>query len=101
MALSLVIHRPESDGPHQDAEMRAALRDAVWEVAEAHWTLGEDTVLVSCDLSPDYLVDHFRRAMARRGFEEPGLLLVSSLGPRAAWTGLPPGAAEWLAERLA
>ncbi len=99
MSLSLLIHRP--DAPAETAEgMRAALRDAVWEVAEAHWALGGDAILVSSDLSPDYLLNHFRRALGRRGFAEPGLLLVTSIGPRAAWTGMPTEAEAWLRDAL-
>lgn len=80
--------------------MRQAVRDAVWEVADAHWALGGDSILVSTDLSPDYLVSHFRRALARRGFDETGLLLVTTVGPKAAWAGLPSEAEGWLQEVL-
>ena len=99
MSLALVIHRP--DAPAEDAAgMRMAVRDAVWEVADAHWALSEDTLLVSCDLSPGYLVDHFRRALARRGYDDGGLLFVTQVGPRAAWQGLPRDAAAWLRDIL-
>ena len=108
MALSLVVHRPEAGPidvmPDQEAgaeAMRMAVRDAVWEVADAHWALGQDAMLVSTDLSPTYLLSHFRRALARRGFTEAGMLLVSSLGPKAAWTGLPAEAEGWLRDVLA
>jgi hypothetical protein len=105
MTLSIVIHRPEgtSDGP-ADAEvegMRLAVRDAVWEIADAHWALGNDAILVSTDLSPDYMLSHFQRALARRGYPESGFLLVSSLGPKAAWSGLPAEAEGWLRDVLA
>ena len=96
MTLHLVIHRPE---PQADAEadglIRTALRDAVWEVAESHWSPGGEALLVASDLSPDYLLSHFRRAMARRGFADPGLLLVVQIGDRAAFAGLPADAAAW------
>lgn len=101
MTLSLVMFRPEGVAVAIAAEMRTAVRDAVWEVADAHWALGEDAMLVSADLSPDYLVDHFRRALARRGHEVAGLLLVTGVGPRAAWLGLPREAEAWLREALA
>jgi hypothetical protein len=105
MTLSIVIHRPEgaSDGP-ADAEvegMRLAVRDAVWEIADAHWALGNDAILVSTDLSPDYMLSHFQRALARRGYPESGFLLVSSVGPKAAWSGLPTEAEGWLRDVLA
>jgi hypothetical protein len=107
MTLSLVIHRPEPAdaapaGPEAGGvvAMRAALRDAVWEVADAHWAVGDDAILVSTDLSPDYLVQHFRRALRRRGFGETGLLLVTSIGPKAAWAGLTPDAEAWLHDVL-
>lgn len=105
MTLSLVIHRPEGAANAPIAAnvaeaIRGAVRDAVWEVADAHWALGEDAILVSTDLSPDYLLSHFKRALARRGFEDGGLLLVSSVGPRAAWTGLPAEAEAWLRDAL-
>ena len=107
MTLSLVIHRPEPAdaapaGPDAGGlpAMRTALRDAVWEVADAHWALGDDAILVSTDLSPDYLVQHFRRALRRRGFAETGLLLVTAVGPKAAWAGLTPEAEAWLHDVL-
>ncbi len=104
MTLLLVIHRPEGlpEGhPGSLAEMRAAVRDAIWEVADAHWALGEDSVLVSTDLSPSYMVSHFQRALKRRGYTESGLLVVTSVGPKAAWSGLPPEAEAWLRDALA
>ncbi|MBU8545080.1 MULTISPECIES: hypothetical protein [Roseomonadaceae] len=102
MTLSIVIHRPDA-GPDADeaSTMRAAVRDAVWEIADAHWTLGEDAILVSTDLSPDYMLSHFRRALARRGFDRTGLLLVTGVGPRAAWSELPVEAEGWLRDVLA
>ena len=99
MSLALVIHRPDARA-EEAAGMRTAVRDAVWEVADAHWALSEDILLVSCDLSPDYLLDHFRRGLARRGYADGGLLFVTSIGPRAAWQGLPREAAAWLADTL-
>lgn len=105
MTLSIVIHRPEgaTDLPPDAASegMRVAVRDAVWEIADAHWALGSDAILVSTDLSPDYMLSHFRRALARRGYEESGLLLVSTVGPKAAWSGLPDEAEGWLKDVLA
>jgi hypothetical protein len=99
MALSLLFHRPSGTGDAAE-EMRTAVRDAVWEVAEAHWVLGEEAVLVSSDLSAEYLRDHFRRALGRRGHAETGLLLVTSVGPQAAWAGLPQEAEAWLHDAL-
>ncbi|MGG5808731.1 hypothetical protein [Falsiroseomonas sp. CW058] len=99
MALSLVIHRPDGTGDGADA-MRAAVRDAVWEVADTHWAVTEDAMLVSGDLSPDYLLDHFRRCLARRGFQTTGELLVAAVGPRAAWSGLGGEAEAWLRDAL-
>jgi hypothetical protein len=100
MTLHLVVHRPdEPAGSEAEGKIRAALRDAVWEVADSHWApdaTGGDCVLVSTDLSPDYLLSHFRRAVARRGFADPGLLLVVTVGDRAAWTGLSPETEAWL-----
>jgi len=107
LTLSIVIHRPESGpdapaGGEAEAEaMRMAVRDAVWEIADAHWTMGSDAILVSTDLSPDYVLSHFRRALARRGFDQTGLLLVTGVGPRAAWSGLPEEAEGWLKDVLA
>lgn len=101
MALCLVIHRPEALGelPAGDSPaMRSALADAVWEVAETHWSPAPDVTLVVTDLSPDYLLSHFRRALARRGFGQAGLLVVLRCAEGAAWEGLPAEAAAWLAE---
>lgn len=105
MTLSIVIHRPESAPtsiPPEAAEaMRLAVGDAVWEIADAHWTMGSDAILVSTDLSPNYILSHFRRALARRGFDQTGLLLVTRVGPRAAWSDLPEEAEGWLKDVLA
>lgn len=97
MTLALVLHQPPADA---EPEIRAALRDAVWEVAEAHWALGDESLIIACDLSADYLLSHFSRAMARRGFADPGLVLVVPVSPRSAWKGLPPEAAAWLRDGL-
>jgi hypothetical protein len=100
MGLALLIFRPDGTADVA-AELRAAVRDAVWQVADAHWALGEDCTLISCDLSPDYLVDHFRRALSRRGEPWSGPLLVTAVGPRTAWAGLPADAEGWLRDMLA
>ncbi len=100
MTLHLVVHRPnEPPGSEAEALLRAAVRDSVWEVAESHWApggAGGEAVLVSSDLSPDYLVSHFRRAAARRGFAEPGLLMVVQVGERAAWAGIAEDTLRWV-----
>lgn len=98
MTLHLVVHRPDAPaGSEAEESQRAALRDAVWEVAESHWAPGGDSLLVSSDLSPDYLLAHFRRSFARRGFPEPGMLVVVQVGERAAWSGLPADVEPWVA----
>lgn len=99
MTLVLVVHHPDA-APDAAAEMRDALRDAIWEVADAHWALGADAVLAATDLSPDYLLGHFRRAIARRGLSESGQLLVVPFAPRSAFIGLPPDAAAWVRDQL-
>jgi hypothetical protein len=93
MTLHLVIHRPDAA---QDQAIRAALIETVWEVADSHWSAGEEALLVSSDLSPDYLLSHFRRGLARRGHASPGLLLVVPMGQNCAWFGLPQDAADWV-----
>lgn len=98
MGLSLLLHRPLGADAKAEGE---ALRDAVWEVADAHWAVSDEAVLVSSDLSPEYMIDHFRRALARRGHRISGMLIVTAVGPRAAWVGLPPEADAWLREGLA
>ncbi len=97
MTLHLVVHRPEeTPGSETDAALRAALRDAIWEVAESHWSPGGDVVFASSDLSPEYLVAHFRRSLARRGFPEAGMLVVTPLGEKAAWSGMPADVEAWI-----
>ena len=101
MTLHLVIHRPEAPaGSEAEAAMRAALRDAVWEAAESHWVPGGEVLgealLVSTDLSPDYLLAHFRRGMARRGFPDPGMILVVQASDRLAHTGIAADAEGWI-----
>jgi len=93
MSLSLVIHHPPGNDPLADI----ALQDGIWEVAESHWRLDARSVLVGSDLTAAYLLEHFRRALARRGFPDPGLLLVMPVGARFAAIGLPADAAAWLA----
>lgn len=95
MALHLVVFQPEPpvDG-ELAADIRAVLTDAVWEVAESHWAPAETTLLVSTDVSADYLLAHFRRALARRGLPEPGCLIVAPLGERPAMLGATSAATE-------
>jgi hypothetical protein len=101
MSLVLVIHQPaEPPGSTAAEACRAALREAVWEIADSHWEIGLDAVLASSDLSPGYLLSHFRRGLAQRGIAEAGLLLVVPVGPGAARAGLPAQAEAWVAETL-
>lgn len=101
MTLHLVIHRPNDPaGSEGEAALRAALRDAVWEVADSHWAPCDEALLVSTDLSPDYLLDHFRGGLARRGHSDPGMLLVVPVSAKAAWSGLPAEAETWISELL-
>jgi hypothetical protein len=101
MSLHLVIHRPEEPaGSAPEAAVRAALRDAVWEVADSHWAAGEEAMLVSCDLSSDYLVSHFMGALARGGFAQPGMLIVVPMRQGSAWAGLPAEAEAWIRETI-
>ena len=101
MTLHLVIHRPDgSAGSPEEAAVRAALRETVWEVADSHWEASEEALLVSTDLSPDYLLSHFRRGLARRGYPSAGVLLVVPVAPNSAWSGLPDDAAEWVKSLL-
>jgi transposase InsO family protein len=95
MPLHLVIHCPPSQDAAGEA-CRTALREAVWEVAESHWAPSDEAVLVSSDLSSDYLLSHFRRSLARRGFEDPGVLIVAAT-QRLATHGLPQEAQDWIA----
>lgn len=99
MTLHLVIHRPDAaTGSPAEEAIRTALREAVWEVADSHWAPSDEVMLVSTDLSPDYLLAHFTKGLARRGHAEPGILAVVPVGATAAWSGLPPEAATWIAE---
>ncbi|WP_372623676.1 hypothetical protein [Falsiroseomonas sp.] len=99
MTLHLVIHRPDAaEGSTGETAIRAALSDAVWEVADSHWAPCKEAVLVSTDLSPDYLLAHFRQALAQRGHTDPGMLLVVPVGPTASWSGMPADAEAWIAE---
>lgn len=99
MTLHLVIHQAAA-APGSEAERaeRAALAEAVWEVADSHWAAGAEALLVSTDLSPDYLTSHFRKGLARRGFPKAGMLIVAPVTAAAAFSGLPPDAADWVAE---
>jgi hypothetical protein len=101
MTLHLVVHQPEPNAdPDVVEEIRATLADAVWEVAESHWAPAEETMLVSSDLSADYLLAHFRRALSRRGVTEPGFLIVAPIAERPALLGAPPAVKAWMAEAL-
>jgi hypothetical protein len=92
VSLCLVLHRPAG---RSEQEAATALAAAVWEVAEAHWTVAPLALLLASDLSPDYLHRHFRAALGE------GLLLVTAVGPRACWSGLPADADRFLRETLA
>jgi hypothetical protein len=99
MTLHLVIHRPDAaPGSASEAAIRTALRDAVWEVADSHWSPCEEALLVSTDLSPDYLLAHFRAALEQRGHPGHGMLFVVPVSEAAALAGLPEDAAAWIAE---
>jgi hypothetical protein len=101
MTLHLVIHRPDTQtGSSADEAIRTALREAVWEVADSHWSPCDEVMLVSTDLSPDYLLQHFRKGLVRRGHPEPGMLAVVPVQSSAAWLGLPPEAEVWIAETM-
>jgi hypothetical protein len=101
MTLHLVIHRPATaDGSEDAAAERQALQEAVWEVADSHWAPTEEALVVSCDLSPAYLLSHFQAGLARRGHKQPGLLLVVPMGREVAWMGLPPDGEAWMREAL-
>lgn len=97
MTLHLVVHQAAAAaGSEAEQAERAALAETVWEVAESHWAAGPAALLVATDLSPDYLARHFRAGLARRGFPDPGLLLVVPVTPRAVLEGLPADAASWV-----
>ena len=101
MTLHLVIHRPAAaEGSEAAAAERHALHEAVWEVADSHWAPTEEALMVSCDLSPAYLLSHFKTGLARRGHKEPGLLLVVPMGKEVAWLNLPQDGAAWMREAL-
>jgi hypothetical protein len=99
MALHLVLHQPAPSACREDAEdIRVALLDAVWEVAESHWAAGSESLLVSSDLSSDYLLAHFRGSLTRRGIPQPAFLLVAPLASRPAMIGVPSDAEGWMEE---
>ena len=101
MALHLVLHRADPTADHETAEdIRAVFADAVWEVAESHWSPAEDVLLVASDLSSNYLLVHFRRALKRRGAPEPTFLFVAPLAERPAMLGVPAEAEGWIAAAL-
>jgi hypothetical protein len=97
MTLHLVIHRPgASAGSDDAAASRAALLEAVWEVADSHWAPTDEALLVSCDLSSAYLLSHFKVGLTRRGHPDPGLLLVVPMSEDSAWMGMAPDGEEWV-----
>jgi len=101
MALHLILHRADPTTDHETAEdIRAVFADVVWEVAESHWAPAEDALLVSSDLSSDYLLAHFRRALKRRGAPEPAFLFVAPLADQPAMLGVPAEAEDWIAAAL-
>jgi hypothetical protein len=101
MTLHLVIHRPAATERGEDAAAeRHALQEAVWEVADSHWAPTEEALMVSCDLSPAYLLSHFKAGLARRGHKAPGLLLVVPMGKEVASLNLAPDGETWMREAL-
>jgi hypothetical protein len=102
MGVCLVIHGARDGTPEVATSVREIIQEAVWQVADTHWPAAPDVLLVASDLSPDYLADHFDRALARHGLRAAALLLVTRLDRQAArWRGLPPEGEAWLRTGLA
>lgn len=92
--LALVIH----DLP--PGEALDALYAAIYEIAPEHWPMTGTAVLAETGVSPTYLRDHLLRSLEVRG-QHAGILLVTRLGERAAWSNLPPEGEAWLREAIA
>jgi hypothetical protein len=97
MKLVLLLHRADR-GAAEAAARRAAIEAAIWEVAESHWAVSEEAVVLACDLSADYLLRHFRRALAEAGLDGTGWLLLAPLRGPPRGHGLPRDIAAWLRE---
>jgi hypothetical protein len=100
MGVSLVIHGAADGTAATSAAVRDVVRDAVWQVADTHWAIGPDHMMVGSDLSPDYLADHFARALARQGLGGAATLLVTRIDRQARWRGLPLDGETWLRSGL-
>lgn len=99
MTLHLVVHQAAAAaGSDAERAERAALAEAIWEVADSHWAAGPDALLVSTDLTPAYLTQHFRSGLARRGFPKAGMLIVVPVTSPAAFSGMPEDVAQWVDE---
>ncbi len=99
MTLHLVVHQAAAAaGSDAERAERAALAEAVWEVADSHWAAGPDALLVSTDLTPAYLTRHFRSGLARRGFPKAGMLIIVPVTAPAAFTGMPADVGQWVEE---
>jgi hypothetical protein len=93
--LSLVIHDLAPESP----ALRAMV-EAIYQIAPEHWPVTDAAVLVETDVSPAYLLDHLERELALRG-ARAGRLLVTPVGAKAAWSGLPTEGETWLRDKLA
>jgi hypothetical protein len=92
--LALVIHDlPAGSDPAK------AMFDAIYEIAPEHWPISDGALLAATGVSPAYLRDHLRRALKAGGYQA-GIMLVTRLGDKAAWSGLPPEGEAWLREMI-
>jgi hypothetical protein len=92
--LALVIH----DLPAGSAAVKAML-DAIYEIAPEHWPMTDGALLADTGVSPAYLRDHLLRAL-KAGAHQTGMMLVTRLGEKAAWSGLPADGEAWLREAI-
>ena len=90
MPLCLVLH----DLPAGGTEV---LEAAIWEVSESHWTPMANALLVSSDLSVDYISSHRTRALRREHVN--GTVLAMRADSREVAEGVAPEAVSWLHER--
>ncbi len=95
MSVCLVLH----DLADASAEAEKAFFEAIFEIAADHWRVTPEAVLVGAEITPAYLRDHLRQALASVGVV-PALLLVTRVSEDLAWAGLPAASEAWLREML-
>ena len=95
MSLLLVLHELAA-APEPASK---AFYEAIFEIAPEHWPITPQAVLLTTDVSPNYLRDHLLRALKQHG-GEAGQLLITRCAGDSAWHRLSAEGESWLKDAL-